>query len=105
MSAIPPNVIGSVLQSGPAQLVASQEAESADNAKASPNRAVTGTISAEDIIEIESTDADTQVHADSGGTGSQGRFDAEPEQEEVKKPEADGITVDATGQVHIDLSA
>ena len=105
MSAIPPNVIGSALQSGMAQQVQATEKDKADNARAQAAR--TGPGGAEDILEIEATDADTQVHTDAGGLGGQGRHDAPSEEEpEAEAPQGpDGITVDEEGRPHLDLSA
>lgn len=106
MSAIPPNIIGSVLQSGEAQRVQSTDRDKSENAKAQAVRDSNQTTAGEDILEVEATDADTQVHADSGGLGSQGRHDAPPEEETQDQAEdRDGITVDDEGRPHLDLSA
>ncbi|MCG8406201.1 MAG: hypothetical protein MI923_13475 [Phycisphaerales bacterium] len=107
MSAIPPNIIGSVLQSGDAQRTQATDRDKAENAKAQAARDAGRTSAGEDILEVEATDADTQVHTDSGGLGGQGRHDAPPEEEEAQpQPEApDGITIDEEGRPHLDLSA
>ncbi len=106
MSAIPPHVAASVLQSGVAQQVQSQEKDASDNARANTARKTSGT-SFDDVLEVEATDSDTQVHADSGGLGSQGRHDAPPEEEaeEEATEVSDSVTVDSEGQPHLDLSA
>ncbi|MFQ5411622.1 MAG: hypothetical protein ACE5EC_04970 [Phycisphaerae bacterium] len=107
MSAIPPNVAASVLQSGLAQQVQSQDKDAAETAKSQAVRDLHGRGGDEDILEVEATEADTQVHPDAGGLGSQGRNDAPPEEEaeaETTNP-SDGITVDADGRPHLDLSA
>ncbi|HWL92341.1 MAG TPA: hypothetical protein VNT79_02310 [Phycisphaerae bacterium] len=108
MSAIPPNAIGSVLQSGPAQQVQSKDRDSENNLRADASRKLSGNGTA-DIIEIESTDtADTQVHPDTGGTGGQGRYDPAPD-EQNDEPEAEQpvecLHRDAAGREHLDLSA
>ncbi|MFQ5430019.1 MAG: hypothetical protein ACE5E1_06880 [Phycisphaerae bacterium] len=107
MSAIPPNVIGSVLQSGVAQQAQATERDAAENARARAAREGGRTTSGEDILEVEATDADTQVHTDSGGLGSQGRHDAPPEEEAGGESPHDesGVTVDEQGRPHLDLSA
>lgn len=105
MSAIPPNPIASVLQSGAAQSEAARDADAAKNAD---ERRVRQTGAGPDaILEIEGTDTeDTQVHTDSGGLGSQGRYDAPPEEEEpVADESGEGITTDEHGRPRIDLSA
>jgi hypothetical protein len=104
VSAIPPSPIASVLQSGPAQAEQAREADAARNATADRSRGVGAGPDA--ILEVESTDADTQVHTDSGGLGSQGRDDSAPDDEPATPADdANGITTDSAGQAHIDLSA
>lgn len=103
MSGIPPAAIGSVLQSGVAQSEQNRRADADRNAELDRARALAG--SADAIVEIEETDADTRVHTDSGGAGSQGRQDAPPEEEDAAAEEAAGITVDDGGQCHLDVSA
>ena len=104
MSAIPPSVIGSVIGSPAAQTEQTRPTDAAKNVHADAARALAG--GAADILEIEATDADTQVHTDSGGAGSQGRQDAPPE-EEAAPPAADqtGVSVDDQGVPHLDVSA
>ncbi len=106
MSAIPPNVAASVLQSGLAQRVQARDKDAVETAKAAATRDLNGRGGAEDILEVEATEADTQVHADASGLGSQGRHDAPPEEEaEADTPNpSDGLTVDADGRPHLDLS-
>ena len=103
MSAIPPSPIASVLQSGPAQAEQTRETDAARNATTDRSRGVGAGPDA--ILEVESTDADTQVHTDSGGLGSQGRHDHAPEEPTTSDLTDDGITTDANGLAHIDLSA
>lgn len=106
MSAIPPNPIASALQSQAAQQVQSKDRESEDNLRTDASRRLAGAGGTEDIIEIEETDtADTQVHADTGGTGGQGRFDAPEENPQQVEDKSEGITVDEQGRPHLDLSA
>lgn len=105
MSAIPPNVAASVLQSGLAQRVQARDKDAVESAKATAARDLNGRGGAEDILEVEATEADTQVHPDAGGLGSQGRHDAPPDEEAEAPNPSDGITVDADGRPHLDLSA
>lgn len=104
MSAIPPSAIGSILQSPAAQGEQARQIDAEKNAQA--DRAQATTAGPDAVVEIEATDADTKVHTDSGGGGSQGRHDAPPEEEEAgKQAPPDGITVDEDGRPHLDLSA
>lgn len=105
MSAIPPSPIASVLQSGTAQVEAARESDATKNADAQRARGLTSGPDA--ILEVEGTDTeDTEVHTDSGGLGGQGRYDAAPESEPpAEEAVGKGITTDAQGRPHIDLSA
>lgn len=104
MSAIPPSPIASILQSGPAQTEQSRETDAARNASTDRSRRIGAGPDA--ILEVESTDADTQVHTDSGGMGSQGRYDRPPEDgASDASVETTGITTDQDGVPHVDLSA
>jgi hypothetical protein len=106
MSAIPPHVAASVLQSGVAQKTQAADRDNAENAKAYAAREGSRTGGVNDVLEVEATDADTQVHPDSGGLGSQGRHDAPPpEEEDTPKPDARDVTFDDEGKPHLDLSA
>jgi hypothetical protein len=104
MSAIPPSVIGSVIGSPAAQTEQTRPVDAARNVQADAARALTG--GATDVLEIEATDADTQVHTDSGGAGSQGRYDTPPEEEAQPPMEGQaGISVDEKGVPHLNISA
>ncbi len=105
MSAIPPNVVSSVLQSGVAQQAQAAERDAAENARTDAARGGGRLSAGDDIIEVEATDADTQVHTDSGGLGGQGRHDPKPEEEETLLDPDAGITLDDAGRPHLDLSA
>ncbi|MBI5763884.1 MAG: hypothetical protein HZA51_10210 [Planctomycetes bacterium] len=102
MSAIPPNVIGSVLQSGAAQRAQAVETDTARTAQSEAARKAAAGPDA--FVEIEATDGDTQVHTDSGGLGSQGRQDNKPE-EPLAEDESAEQDNDDTDTPHIDLSA
>lgn len=107
MSSIPPNAIGSVLQSGVAQQAASQQKDRIENEQTDASRELTGRGGTEDILEIEETDGGTKVDADGGGYGSQGRQDSPPEEEAASDEggERPAITHDADGTPHLDISA
>jgi hypothetical protein len=78
MSSIPPVPILSAVQAGVAQSEQTRPADAARNADT--DRARLSSAGPDAILEIEEADgADTQVHTDSGGLGSQGRYDAPPE--------------------------
>lgn len=102
MSAIPPNIIGSVLQSGAAQREQAKEIDTARTAQTEAARKAAAGPDA--FVEIEATDGDTQVHTDSGGLGSQGRQDSKPEE---PAPEDESVVQNDndTDTPHIDLSA
>lgn len=106
MSDIPPNAIGSVLQSGVAQRAQSKDRDSEQNLRTDASRKLAGNGTA-DIIEIEATDTDaTEVHPDTTGTGGQGRYDPPPDEQPEPEPCDEGIvTHDDDGRPHLDLSA
>ena len=85
MSAIPPNWLGSIIQSQGAQERAGQAkaAEDAANAKGTER----GRFSSELQDIIESSDADSEVYSDAEGAGSQGSPFSEAEEEEVEETE------------------
>jgi hypothetical protein len=99
LSAIPPNVIGSVLGTTFAQNQASHIRASDDAAKVSAERRQVNSVSELDSV-VETGDNDTQVFTDSEGSGSQGREftrpEPEPEPTPAAAPEDDG---------HIDFEA
>lgn len=72
MSAVPPNLVGPILQSNMMQRQVSSVRDNEEAQKATATRQQ-GVASDEKDITVETTDNDTQVHADAEGTGSQGR--------------------------------
>ncbi len=82
MSTIPPNWLGSIIQSQGAQERATQ-AKGAEQAKGTERSAFS-----EELQEIiENSDRDGEVYADAEGTGSQGSPFSEPEDEsETRTP-------------------
>ncbi|MFH1419566.1 MAG: hypothetical protein ABII12_14920 [Planctomycetota bacterium] len=104
MSAIPPHSIGSILQSGVAQAEQARQTDADKNARADAANKTRG--GADAVLEVEETDADTQVHAEAGGQGSQGRHDAPPEEEaEDRQANNAGVSIDDDGVPHVDISA
>ncbi len=108
MSSIPSNLTGAILQTTQVQQQAAgiQKADSdaRDSAFRSEARIVDergGTVFA--------NDEDTRVNPDGGGTGGQGRAfrgGAEETGAHQDQPTEDkGITIDETGQMHVDLEA
>jgi hypothetical protein len=83
MSTIPPNWLGSIIQSQGAQERANQ-AKSVEEAKGTERGAFSEKL--QDII--ENTDRDVEVYSDAEGTGSQGSPPSEPEEEEAEQDEA-----------------
>ena len=106
MSSIPPNVVGPILQAGTAQRQASRvlenEREQQETAFRSASRV------SDRLDAVDETDNDTQVNSDAEGLGSQGKFAAQPDDEQADEPStesATGITRDDDGHVHVDLEA
>ncbi len=91
MSTIPPNWLGSIIQSQGAQERAGQ-AKSAEEAKGTER----GEFSDKLRDVIENTDRDVEVYSDAEGAGSQGSpFDEseeKPEEEETNEEEQDDDT-------------
>jgi hypothetical protein len=86
MSAVPPNLVGPLLQSHMMQRQASNIRDNEESQKATASRQQ-GTAADEKDNTVETTDNDTQVHTDAEGTGSQGRtFSESPEQQEETPP-------------------
>ncbi len=97
MSAIPPNWLGSIVQTQGAHGRAA--ADKAAEVEAAAERA-DGSFAERLTNEIEASDRDSQVYSDAEGTGSQGRpFEqAASEEPEAETPEADesgGLDVQA----------
>jgi hypothetical protein len=104
MSAIPPNVVGSVLQSNVAQHQVSAVRDNEDSQRISANRRQAATIDERDTT-VGTADTDTQIHTDAEGSGSQGRAFTEAEEEGAEEAgTASGATGDDEGR-HIDLQA
>jgi hypothetical protein len=103
MSAIPPNII-SAIATPSAQRDQSRHIDAARQAGFEISRKLTGSPDALVEVEIEATDADTQIHSESGGTGSQGRQDSKPEESPSQVEDDEAITVDEEGRTHIDVS-
>lgn len=104
MSSIPPpNVIGSVLQSGVAQGEQARQTDADKNAQAEAARKTAG--NPMDVLEVEATDGNHQVNTEAEGQGSQGRYDGAPEDTPPEEANSDGVTIDDDGTPHVDLSA
>lgn len=91
MSAVPPNLVGPILQTPlvQRQVAAVRDAERAQGAIA--QRQTAAAVDATDST-VETTDNDTQVHTESEGQGSQGRAFSEPDGEPTatEPPAPDG---------------
>ena len=101
MSTIPPNWMGSVLQSHGAQ----DRAAEAKNKERTADAERAGKNGFSERLQdvIENTDRDTQIYADAEGTGSQGRpfSEEETEEEEKQRDSAD----DDEGLGNLDVEA
>ena len=97
MSTIPPNWLGSVIQTQGAH--ARTAADKSQEAGAAAER--TEASFAERLNEIEASDRDSQVYSDAEGTGSQGRpFENESSAEE--QPPAAESTGPGTGGLDVE---
>lgn len=101
MSAIPPNLVGPLMQSSLVQGQVSAVRDSENAHRASSERRLTGAILEADST-VETTDSDTQVFTDAEGGGSQGRAFSEPDDQQ-SAPDAVRDSLD--GGDHIDLTA
>ncbi|UCE60317.1 MAG: hypothetical protein JSU63_00935 [Phycisphaerales bacterium] len=102
----PTDIASSAAQSG----IQAREIANARNAtRANTANAVNRQIQAADEAEstVDTEDADTQIHTDAEGTGSQGRAYEEggTGQEEAEAQAEDGVTLDEDGRMHLDLEA
>ena len=97
MATIPPNWLGSIIQSQGAQERASQakNAESAEEARRTGGGAFSEKL--QDVI--ENADRDVEVYADAEGAGSQGKpfEESEEEEEEGHEDAADEEEEDVSG--------
>ncbi len=92
MSSIPPNWLGSIIQSQGAQERAGQ-AKNAEEAKGTERGAFSDKL--RDVI--ENSDRDVEVYSDAEGAGSQGSpfSEAEEQTEEAETPEEEEADTDA----------
>ncbi len=102
MTAMPPNVVGSVLQSHMAQHQVSATRETEESQRDNASRRQASAVDERDTT-VGTTDTDTQIHSDAEGTGSQGRAfsspeeEAEPDADESNSPQGDeGRNLDLT---------
>ena len=103
MSAVPPNLVGPILQSHMMQRQASSVRDNEETQKATAARQQ-GVSSDEKDNTVETTDDDTEVHSDAEGTGSQGRtFSESPDGQEPPVP--DNPDEDENGGHLIDVQA
>jgi type IV secretory pathway TrbL component len=102
MTALPPNMVGSVLQSHLAQHQVSVARETEESQRDNASRRQASAADERDTT-VGTTDTDTQIHSDAEGTGSQGRAFNSPEEEveqdadELPPPQGDeGRNLDLT---------
>ena len=104
MSTLPPNVVGSVLQSNLAQRQVSTIRDGEDSQRVMANRRQAATIDEKDTT-VGTADTDTQIHTDAEGSGSQGRAFSEPQEEGLEQDAAEsGLLTDDEGR-NIDFRA
>lgn len=88
MSAIPPNLVGPILQSPAAQQQAARVLEK-ERAQQSDAAAKTGRLTDRAAESIGESDNDARVDADAEGAGSQGRFSDDKLQDDESEAGAD----------------
>ena len=103
MSAVPPNLVGPILQSPliQRQVSALRDAERTQGAHA--QRQGAAAIDANDTT-VETTDGDTQVHSESEGQGSQGRAFTSADDEQPVPADTPPSTTEEHGRL-IDFEA
>lgn len=108
MSAIPPHLPGTILQTTQVQQQASDIQKAERDAKKNAFRAEIRKVEQRDST-VSADDEDISVNSDGGGTGGQGRAFGEANEEAAAEGDDDlkdaGITVDDSGQFHLDLEA
>ena len=97
MSTIPPNWLGSIIQTQGAQERTTQ-AKSVEDAKGAERATFSERL--QDVI--ENSDRDVEVYSDAEGSGSQGSPPSEPEEELEDEKEADGEQGDNAGGLDIE---
>jgi len=98
VSAIPPNWLGSIIQTQGAQERATQ-AKSTEEAKGTERGAFSERL--QDVI--ENADRDVEVYSDAEGTGSQGKpFSEEEEQSEEETEQEQGPDQDPSSSLDIE---
>lgn len=100
MSAIPPNWLGSIIQTQGAQERTTQ-AKSAEEAKGTERGAFSDKL--QDVI--ENTDRDVEVYSDAEGAGSQGKPFSEAEEEPEEEEEEEEATEDQDAAGGLDIEA
>ncbi len=107
MSALPPQLIVSSLQSTLQQHQVLQNRSVADRRQTDTSAAIVRA-GQQHETQIDNAEADSQIHSDSSGAGGQGRsFHEEPQQDipGSSEPAANGPDIDADGQTHLDITA
>jgi hypothetical protein len=101
MAGIPPNWLGSIIQSQGAQ-----QRAAADKAKQEASQTEGGGNSFSEKLQdvIEASDRDSQVYSDAEGQGSQGRPSETPDESE-STPEENEDEQAGTGPSHLDVEA
>lgn len=100
MSAIPPNPLGSIIQTQGAQQRAGTQA--AREAGAQAERTGTDSFAANLQDVIETSDRDSQVYSDAEGAGSQGRPSEEQEEQAANPQAADETDPAASGGLDVE---
>ena len=106
MSTIPPNLVGPIIQAAAAQQSASRILESERGQQTSAADA--GSKARDRKTEsVDEAVSDTQVYAESEGSGSQGRAYSDTEEDNSAGDATDkpGVSRDQDGNLHIDLEA
>lgn len=103
-SSLPPNLVGSILQSHLTQRKTSVTQDSARDEQVNAAQRQSKAIDERDTT-VETSDEDTRISPDSQGSGGQGREFTSPEDaaEPVLEDDTDRENEDADGIRHIDI--
>jgi len=102
MTSIPP-LVSSVLQTPAAQGQQSRVQDTDENRRAAASRELAA-LDQHQTTEVENTDADSRVHADSGGQGSRGREFAQEKKEDEPSSLTDVDSGASTGPSRLDIT-
>ena len=100
-----PNIVGPILQAAQQAQNVSQVQDNERAQQATADRAQAKAVEAAGGS-VGTSDADSQVDAETAGAGSQGRAShSQPEEDTQEKEDSKGVTLDEDGNPHLDIKA